>query len=82
MTIVKGAPQSSPASSSVLDAQHEPAHTLHQRQPSAASISSVALSETELGIEAMVKAHVDAAQLLSRAGGEISFRLPKGDASK
>lgn len=82
LTIVKGAPQASPGSSSTLDAQRlQPQHA-HQRQPSTASVASMALSEAELGIDAVVKRHVDSAQLLSRAGGEISFRLPKGDASK
>ena len=45
-------------------------------------MASLALSEAEQGIEVVVKRHVDSAQLLSKAAGEISFRLPKADASK
>lgn len=82
LTIVKGTPQESRDSSSSLDAQRPPPRHVHRRQSSTASVASVALSEAEAGIESLVKRHVDSAQLLSRAGGEISFRLPKADASK
>ena len=80
LTIVKGAPQALPGSSSAVGTQG--AQHAHQRQPSASSVASVALSEAELGIDAVVKRHVESAELLSRAAGEIAFRLPKGDAPK
>ena len=83
LTIVKGTPQPSSASGSSLDGQRAPPPgSGHQRQSSAASAASAALSEAGAGIEALVRRHVDTAQLLSRAGGEISFRLPKADAPR
>jgi len=33
-------------------------------------------------LDALLKRHVPDTELLSRAGGEIAYRLPKGDASK
>lgn len=76
---MKGAPQSS-NSGGALDTQ--PQRSLQHGSSSSASVASLGLSEAEQGIEMVVKRHVDSAQLLSKAAGEISFRLPKADASK
>jgi len=40
------------------------------------------MSELKSGIDAVVRRHVPDARLLSCAGGEIAFRLPKSDAAK
>jgi hypothetical protein len=40
------------------------------------------MTELEAGIDAVIKRHVPDARLLSCAGGEIAFRLPKTDAAK
>ena len=45
-------------------------------------MASGSMSELENGIDAVVRRHVPDARLLSSAGGEIAFRLPKSDAAK
>ena len=40
------------------------------------------MTDLESGIDAVVKHHVPDGRLLSCAGGEIAFRLPKTDAAK
>jgi len=49
---------------------------------SASTLASGSMSELESGIDAVVRRHVPDARLLSCAGGEIAFRLPKSDAAK
>lgn len=49
---------------------------------SASTMASGSMSDLESGIDAVVRRHVPDARLLSCAGGEIAFRLPKSDAAK
>lgn len=84
LTIVKGLPQITDSSEELetLASQPQPQRSLQHGRSSSVSVASMALSEAEQGIEAVVKRHVNSSQLLSRAAGEISFRLPKAEASK